>query len=365
MEPYIKYPKCLASTGRNDGLVFAVNSNLRPMEQADINEGKSPLTTFKGWASLELNFAEAAEKSGGSGNIETTHIADVKLRTEIAMQAVMEAEAEQKQNEKGASHAQSILNTKVLFLPIDMKSYAGKSAYEIAELAGPNEARRAASNLSQTASASGRYAKSNQKQAEALNLAAIIIEAKSTLCPNGKSVAEIFSGDIRKALAYASKLFNDRNPVTPVMTSLYEAMQADPSVKDVLAQKAPSTGKTYRIYGPVFKTPNTKKVDEDGYTKAYQLAVTCDPSRTDAPFRVELTTMLGIPDPKNAVGVSGQSIKDRKNFKIDLQSWEWVNMIDRADGEKRMVESMFHDAAYQIMVQADTDNFHSRRNTRQ
>lgn len=357
----IKYPKCLATAGRSGNLIFSIQSNMRAMEQEDINNGLSPLTTFKPWASLNLSFADASKQSGGSGNIEIDHIADVKLRTAIAMEAVMEAECKEKgKTEKG--HAQELLEQKVFFLPPEFKEHKGKTAEAIAEAIGMQNAYRAADNLDASANKDPRYAVNNRKQAEALRLAALITETRRIAFPDGETVAKCFSGDLKAASEKASRYYQAGNQAGILAGTLFQAIQVDPSICKALSNEGSSSGsQIYKIYGPVLKTPNTRKVDANGYTKAYTLAVTCDPSRTEYPFRVELTTMLGRPLPNSQVGVDGKSIKDRKSFTIDLQTWEWVNMIERSDWEKKMVEMMFHNTGYQIMLQADADNYNTRQ----
>ena len=70
--------------------------------------------------------------------------------------------------------------------------------------------------------------------------------------------------------------------------------------------------------------------------------------------------MLGKPLPNRQVGIDGSTIKDKKTFSIDLMTWEWLNIIERADWEAKLVALWSHNEQFDAMVRAVDEN---RQNT--
>lgn len=356
----IKYPKSIGTAGRKN-VVFSANSNFVAMQPEEVKGEISPLTTFKPWASLSLEFANSEEQDGGTGNIEPERIADVRFRTAVAMHEIMKEECRQAGTVSEKSEAQKLLETPVYLLPKEYAGLKGKSVYEIAKTIGGGGAQACAANLEEFASRNARYTQSNLQQAEALRVAAIVVESKRTVLPSGKTVADLFAKDPVAGEREAQALYAGQHPAGPLAAEAARAVRKYPSLVELFEKEPVAQAKVLKIYGPVTKTPNVNKVDQNGYTRVYQLAISCHTGHVEYPFRVELTTMLGIPLKDHSVGVQGNTIKDRKTFQIDLQTWEWINMIDRADWEKKMVEMMFHDSAYQLMLKANEENYLRRR----
>lgn len=371
----IKYPETFAEVGRQN-IIVAANTKIRPLDGGDFQSGESPMKTYKPWSVLNLNFANSETKSGGSGAIEISHISDVKIRTMIAMKEIMENErrgmlsSENNQTESGAS---ALLETKIYFLPKEISSdMRGKTALEIAKASGGENARIAAQNLRKSAENNEKYKKQNLKQAEAMELAAIIADAEFYRLPtqNGeKTIRELFAENVEAAMrlcmtAYAQ---NPNNPPVIAAAALLNAIKKDSSVQNIIKNKADSKSSSgsYKIYPQTLKTPNIEKRDRDGYTKAYSLCVTCNPTQLPYPFRVELQTMLGKPLANRQVGIDGSTIKDKKTFSIDLMTWEWMNIIERADWEAKLVALWAHEEQYNTMVKAVNENRQASQNPSQ
>lgn len=358
----IKYPETMVSIGRQDQ-ILAANSKVQPLDKTDYANGESPLVAYKPWSGLTLNFADSKKNIGGSGAIEVNHFADVKLRSEIAMKAIMEEEVKKESNPasaNGGNTIEEILDTKVYFLPREINSeFRGKGAFDIVKAVGIQVAMNASQNLKSSIDNNSKYAENNRKQAAALDLAIILVNAENTLYDGQNSIATLYSGDMNKAFEISNQLFNAQHPAGKVAAELFQAIKQYPSIPDYLKSRKNGEVKSngiYRIYGPILKTPNVKKVDNDGYTKAYSLSIYCNPKQLPYPFHVELQTMKGKPLPNHAVGVDGNTITDRKTFSIDLQTWEWLNVINRADWEAKLVALWAHNEQYAESVKATNEN---------
>lgn len=356
----IKYPETLVDVGRADQ-VLAANSKIQPLDATDFANGKSPLQAYKPWSGLCLNFADSSKGVGGSGSIEVNHLADVRMRTQIAMHAVMEMEIKKSNTELGQGKTQigDLLDTKVYFLPKEITAdYRGKTALEIARGNGYASSMIAVQNLKNSAANNPKYAKNNLKQAQAMEMAAAVVAAESTKLDSGQSVSECFCADPSKAMQIGNELYRAGHPAGAAMAAFYQALQKEPSLLDYLKRAKNGEEKTgrYQIYGPVLKTPNIEKLDKEGYTKAYSLSVYCDPKQLPYPFKIELQTMRGKPMNDRSVGVIGETIIDRKDFSISLQTWEWLNIIERADWEAKLVALWAHNEQYAASVAATQEN---------
>lgn len=362
----IKYPETFEEVGRKDQ-ILAANSKIQPLTKEDFEKGESPLKTYKPWSCLNLNFAVSGDKSyGGSGAIEVKRIPDVKLRTEIAMRAIMEAEiAKTNQNEESGGKIQDLLATKIFYLPKDMNGSRGKTAMEIAKAHGAVKAKEAVQNLKASAANNVKYAANNLKQADALELASVIAAAESTLLDDGSTVLDLFKGDFNQAVARCKTLYEQRHISASVAVELFNAINKDRALLDYIksGHSDNQTSGTYYIYGPMTKTPNVKKLDKEGLTKAYSLCITCSPTHLPYPFHIELTTMRGVPLGADRVGVKSDTIVDRKTFTIDLTTWEWVNIIERADWEAKLVALDAHKEQYATAAQASAENIYGHANS--
>lgn len=367
----IKYPETFAEVGRQN-VTVAANTKIRPLTTADFLNGESPKKTYKSWSVLNLNFANSESKSGGSGAIEVSHLADVRIRTEIAMREIMENERKGLNGMNGGNgseeknSAAQLLETKVFFLPREISSdMRGRTAIEIARASGAANAKIAAQNLRNSANNNEKYKDSNLKQANAMELAAIIVD--SEVCKlNGKTVKELFAENMDMAMQVCHQAFN-QNPNDPAVvaaTALLNQIKQDSSIMELIKNKSEIKNQSgvYKIYPQTLKTPNTSKVDQNGYTKAYSLSITCNPAQLPYPFHIELQTMLGKPLPNRQVGIDGSTIKDKKTFSIDLMTWEWLNIIERADWEAKLVALWSHNEQFDAMVRAVDENRQSTNN---
>lgn len=356
----IKYPETFAEIGRQN-MTLAANSKIRPLEQSDFQNGESPLKAYKPWSVLSLNIANGESKSGGSGAIEITHLADVKIRTMIAMQEIMENERKgikNSFNEQNSDNAASLLETKIYFIPREISNdMRGKSAFEIAQTCTYEVAQSIGQNLRKSAENNPKYKAANLKQAEAIELAGLLVASEKTILA-GKSIKDWFSGNMDVALRVCQEEYTKGNSAVMIAMILKQVIDKDASVLQLL-KGTPEIKKNmgnFKIYGPILKTPNVKKIDANGYTKAYSLAIWCNPEQNPYPFHVELQTMLGKPLTNRQVGVDGSSIINRKTFSIDLTTWEWMNIIDRADWEAKLVALWNHNDQYSAMVRAVDEN---------
>ena len=366
----IKYPKNIATAGRQN-VVLALTTSLDPLDANDLNNGTSPMLLLKPYAGVGFNFSDSAKNKGGNGNIEAERIPDVKVRTQEMMGKIMEEERKQASRSGAAGEAELEVGTRILFLPEDMKEGKGKTAMEIAEMFGSAKAFNAAENLRASAQRNPKYAKNNNKQADAMYTAAVVVQARETVVQaipaadlkQDQTIADIFSGDLNKGIQIGRILYNTKHPATKAAVDLHKLIQAKPSVQALLKrEKTVSENMVpYKIYGPVIKTPNVKKLDSEGFTRMYELRVECYPQDIEHPFRVQLKVTRGKPIQGRMVG----AVEDRNTppdyFKMDLTSWEWNNMIDRADWEKKLVEMAVHAEMTAAMRKADHDNYMRRQ----
>ena len=345
----MKYPKTMASAGRTN-LVFAVEDNIKTLDKEDY-EKVSPISQHKSWSTVGFNFSDSSKNEGGDGSIEVNHIADMKIRTNMAMQKIMAAES------SGSKHTPDILDNRVSFLPSDMKDGKGLSIRQLMENYSAAQLEAASKNLFAQAEKGGNnYAKQNEEQAKGLHIAAIVKTARETFVED-KSVADIYAGDLANA-AKVTEQVHKTNPSSAednILMACFGLMKTDKSLQSVFIKNDTVSAEKLIIYKPVLKTPNTKKVDSEGYTKAYELGVFCNPS-VEYPFHVELTTMKGKPIKDKAVGIQAGTIINRQNFKIDLLSWEWNNIIDSMDWKKKLAELFNYKDAYNAMTIMDEEN---------
>lgn len=342
----MKYPRELTKCGRS-GLVLSSVSKFDPLDTNDYENGVSPLG-LKPWSSLSLEFANSDKNFGGSGCIEATRIADAKIRTRYAIGKIMESEASKKAStdSENVKKIRAAAQSEIKYAPGKLTPFKGKSVQEFVNTATPDQVLEMVTFLKN--SSDGRYQKVNSEKARAIEILSIVATAKNTAIAEGVIADVIF--DKVASVSAGKRLCESNDPMRVAYAQAYQLSKTEYGA----LFSASEDSKGYVIYPMVLKTPNTKKIDADGMTKAYELSVTCYPDRTAYPFTIYLRTMRGYPAQGKEVGITGA--KDFHEFSIDLASWEWTNIIETASNEKSMVEMMQHTTAYQAVLKYEGQN---------
>ncbi len=296
-----------------------------------------PMGILSKWSRIEIGFAQVDSKDGamtrtnGTGSIEITSLEDIYLKTKHIEDKIIDcafSNPVQSSNDRIEE-----LDTIINYLPKDMEKGKGMSAMQIAKTFTIPQVIMAAGNLEKQAANGGKFARMNQSQADALQIALIVANRdKDFIKP---SITEAFMADQAAFLKACAAYYNshDKNDegclYIEAMNKLLKAKKIDSRVFKVNSS-VNNDGGYVELYSS-FKTPNVHKVDAEGYTKAYEIKISANPKK-DYPYRVELTTMLGKPrTDKNgdvqAVGIDASNVKDKKQFVMDLNSREWTNSI--------------------------------------
>ena len=296
-----------------------------------------PMGILSKWSRIEIGFAQVDTKDGatvrsnGTGSIEVSSLEDIYLKTKRIEDKLIDCAFDkpvQASNDK-IEELETIIN----YLPKDMTAGKGMSAIQIAKTFSIPQVLTAAKNLETQAANGGKFAKMNQSQADALQIALIVANRdKDFIKP---TIAESFTADQATFLKACAAYYNshERNDegclYIETMNKLLKAKKIDSRVFRVNAA-INNDGGYIELYES-FKTPNVHKVDAEGYTKAYEIKISANPKK-DYPYRVELTTMLGKPRTDRngdvqAVGIDASDVKDKKQFVMDLNSREWTNAI--------------------------------------
>lgn len=352
----IKYPDSMASVGRKNQ-TLAADAAFTPLSEDDFKAGVSPMELIKKGSGLRLECADSQKGIGGSGSIEAAKLADVRIRTEIAFQAIMKAEMS---GVKAADNS-SILDTPIHFVPKEMSEFRGKPARDFIN-GGFTDAIfiAAVKLLRDNAAKNAKYAAANTKQADALEAARILSLAQNVKDKNGNSLIS-FCKSLDEIKIKGNQLNAAKDPAVKAMAEIFKYIKRDPANIAIFAPSKSSETSTevYTIYDAPQKTPNSRKLDKDGMTKAYSLKVTCNPARLPYPFHVELVTFRGKPIPGQMVGV--KDCVDYKSFRYDLQSWEWANIVDSAEVEKNLTKLFIHQAAKKASVAARMENIEAAK----
>lgn len=317
-----RYPKVFCSSGRQ-GLVFSAGFNMQTTDNQ-----QSPMDCMASWSSITLNFANSEKNTGGNGNIEETHLSDVVERTKYAIGKIMEAEAESDSAPESEGQAAiEKLSIKISYLPLDMKDKAGTTAWELAKLFSFEQCSKASENLQKQQNS--KYAASNQKQGIALYISSLIVNINKTIATGGNA---------DQAIAYINGNY--------------------PEFKCLIgADVSSNSGKEYTIYNAPFKTPHIASIDANGLTKAYSLKVVCRP-KAEYPFHCELTTMKGRPSQGKFIGIDRSTITDRQTFAIDLMSWEWLDIVEKAEKNRSdLYETFFYTNYSKAQKMIEEDRF--------
>ena len=184
----------------------------------------------------------------------------------------MEAEiAKANQNEEsGDGKIQDLLATQdFLSSKKDMNGSRGKTAMEIVKAHGAVESQRSCSEPKASAANNAKYAANNLKQADALELASVIVAAESALLDDGNTVLELFKGDFNQAVARCKTLYEQRHVSAAVAVELFNAINKDKALLDYIksgySDNQTSGNVLYlRTYD---ENSKCKKVDKDGLKK--------------------------------------------------------------------------------------------------
>lgn len=334
---------------------MSLASLINPIDLRDIvsDNGdvvRAPLNILNKWSSIEIGFAQVETKDdqnvgcGASGRIEVTALQDLSKKTD-RIEAIIIDNALKKASTPAAEQTNSvnldILQTTINFLPKNMLSGKGKTVTQITKEFTIAQIFTAAQNLeAQANNPNNKYARLNQKQADALKIA-VIMEYKDKPLWFKPSVTAVYKEDpdgfVKKIGEYVQTC-TSKTDEGYLYFAMFCQMLKSQSTKftyeyltvDNATVEATSGGAYIDLYS-VFKTPNVHKTDEDGLTKAYSINIKADPTR-DYPYRVELTTMRGKPisDGNGGVkdvGIDATHAVDRKTFFMDLTSAEWTHAI--------------------------------------
>ncbi len=350
-----KYPRTLVSVGRGaagrENTTLACDTLIAPMGQTELDEGESPLKIYRKGSGVRLNFAKSSDNGdheGGSGVIEVSKLADVRIRTMIAMQHIMDSELQGK-----ADDSSDLLSVQINYLPSNMQNGRKKTAAEIATMYNYDDVMAASALLQAQADKGGSYAAANAKQAQALAIAALSNLAKTTVV-QGKSVKEHYKSSPKEALNLARSL-NTADPAVNVFQKVFRCMKEHPELQSAFLSDSAAHTENYVIYDAPMKTPSNKRVDRDGLAKAYSLKITASPQRNPQPFHIELITWKGHPSDRT-VGLRDEAPGTRRTFVFDLTTAEWNNMVEEAIEEKRALRILAHNNAYKQMLKAEEQN---------
>lgn len=322
-----------------------------------LNDGvlvKGPMGILSKWSRIEIGFAQNDKQngqsvsSGGTGSIEIGSLEDIYMKTQYLQNKIVDYQFSKLSS--GAEENEEKINeldTIVSYLPRDMVNGKGMTAMQIAKMFTITQVSTAAKNLEAQAAKGGKFAKTNQAQSDSLLIALLVANRnKDFIKP---TVAECFAKDQREFLKACDEYCSTHNKddegciYIGVMMKLLRTKKIDSRIFKV-SDSGDTMGGYIELYS-TFKTPNVHKVDKEGYTKAYEIKISANPVK-DYPYRIELTTMLGKPRTDNNgevqnVGISmDSSIKDKKEFVMDLDAKEWTNairaMIAMRDGMREL-----------------------------
>lgn len=362
-----KYPRTIISIGRGSSgkeqVTLACDTMITPIE--DFANCDSPLKIYRKGSGIRLNFAKTdsnGHRDGGSGNIEVTKLADVRLRTQIAMQDIMQTEANRSTDQGQKAHC-DLLQTMITYLPLNMSNGKRKSAMEVAKMYPYENIAIAVKMLEEQAKKNPAYAAQNQKQAEALHIAAEVILSKQ-LKLNGETVYDLCK-DAKKAITEVHKLPTS-DPVSINTLALFTAFKKHNGLYAAVydSQSSSSNLKTFVIYEADMKTPSNTSLDKDGLAKAYSLKITACAQRLPYPFHVELSTWRGHPAVGRNVGLQDEVKGTRRNFSIDLTTDEWNAIVEEAFEEKNITRMLYHTTAYRAMEAAEQANIAASASSR-
>jgi hypothetical protein len=293
------------------------------------------------WSRIEIGFAQVESKdgmpdiSGGSGSIEASALEEIYMKTQRIEDKIVDLSMTRSGVANQSENKIAELDTVINYLPRDMAQGKGMSAIQIAKTFTITQVSIAAKNLEAQAANGSKYARLNQTQAESLMIALLVVNRdKDFIKP---SVAGSFAAGQAEFINACKqyRLSHDNSDegciYIDTMNRLLAAKKIDSRIFKASSEVS-SDGGYVELYS-AFKTPNVHKVDENGYTRAYEVKITANPAK-DYPYRVELTTMLGKPrvdkngDVQNiGIDTSAGSIKDQKRFNMDLTSKEWTNAV--------------------------------------
>lgn len=303
-----------------------------------------PMGVLSKWSRIEIGFAQRETdangktvREGGRGSINIDCLDDLYMKTQYLQNKIIDYQLS-KMTASTAENTDTLseLETIVSYLPRDMVQGKGMTAIQIAKMFSITQVVAAANNLEAQVARGGKFAESNQLQADSLLIAMLVANRdKDFIKP---TVAECFTSGQREFLAACDEYYknNDRNDegciYIEAMRKLLKAKKIDSRVFKV-NDTAGTTGGYIELYS-VFKTPNVRKIEEryPGYTKAYEIKISANPMK-DYPYRIELTTMLGKPrtDKSGNVKDVGIDVKagviNKKQFVMDLDSKEWTKAI--------------------------------------
>ncbi|MBQ7430231.1 hypothetical protein [Butyrivibrio sp.] len=303
----MKYPFTIASIGRPD-ITLAAHLKLYPCDQNDYANGVEPLTLWKRYSCLKLNFANSKKKTGGDGNIELNKLDDVWLRTQAVLPMLVAKPAKE-----------NALLKPLNYVPGTYGPMKDKSSIQIARELNFAQTSDLANQMKANG---GKYAARNAAVAEVLLNAAYLAEAerqgflKNLDTPDNR----------RQFLATQSA-----NPNYGWFQYLVDMLDKHPEYLQIQDSTA---DQDIIIYEAQMKTPHTAHVDANGRTAVYSLSVTANTSNP-MPFQVTLATGTGIPAKDQsgnikAIGIQSGSFNKIETFSLRLKSDEWINMISTA-----------------------------------
>ena len=109
---------------------------------------------------------------------------------------------------------------------------------------------------------------------------------------------------------------------------------------------------TFCVYKDDIKIPNVSKVDDDGYTRVYNISIQCTPGR-NYPFAINIMNCRAKPinDGSGQSKVELSSAKDKVTNSIMLSTQEWFFLIHRMNRTVNMFEDTNFEKQLKIAIQ--------------
>lgn len=294
------YPNTFFSVGRKN-FVLAANLNVDFAKDADLAKAKlGPYSIFGKYAGIGLNFVESDSDFKNECRIPFASLEDILLRTNYAVQKIAETPVTSSDS----------MNMEMKFVP-GHSDLRNKPVLEVAAALGFDEGMRV---VQQMVGNDSRYAARNKQAADILTAALIIMNAKQ----NGISTPAQLQGRTE-----------------PIVTQLNNILAQHPEYWDAVTpgQTTSSNSGEITIYDAQMKTPNTRDVSQDGYTKVYSLTITAKPG-SDMPITIIHKLGKGKPIVNNGivapVGIQSGSYVPVHTFVVSLTSAEWCHIVSHA-----------------------------------
>ncbi len=260
---------------------------------------------FTRYSGVKINIS--GQGSGTSANIEVSKLDGVILRSKAALENCYISSG----NNGTETDYSTMLETKISFVPNEFVQFRGKTANEIAQALDYNSAITIANNFK----CEGRFAAANQRQKDALYLAAALKSLKDAVQPD---FFDKYVSDPAAAIG--------NNQAVYQLVSYIEGNWAG-AIAECGGKSTTESGSSVVIYDCPMKTPDIKRVDKQGYTKVYSFRISIDVTR-DYPVHVEIHEGKGKPQTNHAVGIVAGTYIKVVDKTFDFTADEWLYALN-------------------------------------